>query len=267
MNCRDLDKVTIDNAKEFARIDAEYFISNAKISKHRSVVNQTGMSYINFQSNYNMLSFTVNENPFSIYVEKLQESELEKVLTSDYSFPHTCVCASVHAYMEEYIKVLNEQMNFDLIEGDVMYKDKKTKESFKYKGFRNYFNLPENSKHLNPSMIGHLRIETIKNKETNTSKYQLIVIKNNQNIDNIKSLKELVSLITKYSSYKVYIKPSKLISSFLYYEEKYKLMWQVCCMREIETKIDEMDFLRKLIISEDQITEDQTIEKDKVICE
>jgi hypothetical protein len=27
-------------------------------------------------------------------------------------------------------------------------------------------------------------------------------------------------------------------------------MWQVCCMREIEVKIDEMDFLRKLVLSE-----------------
>ena len=31
-----------------------------------------------------------------------------------------------------------------------------------------------------------------------------------------------------------------------YYEEKYKLMWQVCCMTEIENKCDEMTYLRAL---------------------
>jgi hypothetical protein len=250
MNCIDLDKKTVNEAKELAAIDAEFFISNVKMSKHRSVANQTGISYLNFNDNYNMLSFTVHENPFSIYIEKLDESELEKVRTVDYSFPHTCVTDSVRAYMEEYINVLNDKFRFDLMEGDITYKDKKTKEVNKYNGFRHYFNFPENSKSINPSMIGHLRIETIKNKLTNNSTYQLIITKNNQHIENISSLKEVASIIKKYSTYKVYIKPCKIISSFLYYEEKYKLMWQVCCMREIEVKIDEMDFLRKLVLSE-----------------
>ena len=79
MNCIDLDKKTVNEAKELAAIDAEFFISNVKMSKHRSVANQTGISYLNFNDNYNMLSFTVHENPFSIYIEKLDESELEKV--------------------------------------------------------------------------------------------------------------------------------------------------------------------------------------------
>ena len=62
--------------------------------------------------------------------------------------------------------------------------------------------------------------ETIKNKLTNNSTYQLIITKNNQHIENISSLKEVASIIKKYSTYKVYIKPCKIISSFLYYEEK-----------------------------------------------
>jgi len=246
MNCIDLDLKTVDEAKILAKTDAEFFISNAKVSKHRSVANQTGISYINFNVNYNMITFTVNENPFSIYTEKLDESELEKVRTVDYSFPHNCVNESVLAYMEEYINVLNNNYKFDLMEGDVTYKDKKTKEINKYHGFRNYFNYPENSKSVNPSMIGHLRIEVIKDRLTNISKYQLIINKNNKCIENISSLKDISTIINKYSTYKVYIKPCKIISSFLYYEEKYKLMWQVCCMTEIENKCDEMTYLKAL---------------------
>lgn len=246
MNCIDLDTKTREEAKVLARVDGEYFVNNTRISKHRCVANQTGISYINHNSNYNLVSFRVNENPFSLYVDKFDDIELEKSRPIDYSFPITCVSDSVNAYMSEYVNTLNELVNFESIEGDVVYKDKRTKEVSRYRGFRPFFNLPENSKSGNPSMIGHLRIETARSKE-GSSNYQFIYASNDKVVDNICTMRELAASLKKYYSYKVFVKPNKIVSSYMYYGEHYKLLWQVCCMQELEGKTNEMDFIRRMV--------------------
>lgn len=248
MNSVNISNLTAIEIISLATEDAMRFIDIAKINKHVSVGIQTGISYINLNGEYNIPSFVVNKNPFSIYVEKFSDQDMKKVKPVDYTFPSNCVNESVLQYMDTFITVLNNKLDFSKIEGDVEFKDKMTKEVGKYREIRPMFNIPENSKSINPSPTGSLRIDIDSKKDKKT--YQLIISQSNKRYDNISSIEELSNIIQKYNSYQVFIKPTKLVSSYMYYGPKYKLLWQVCYMKEIVNRIDEMDFLCKLLDKE-----------------
>lgn len=261
MQSQSLDNLSIEDTIKKAHNDAQILCSKTKISDHVAVNSSCNLSYINFLEETEFLSFTVNENPFGIY-DKIDEKELDKLKAADYSFPISCVKPNVVVYFEEYTKYVNENFKFDTIKGETSYKDNKTKTTGTFNKIRNFFNLPEESKAKEPSLTAHLRIDPNKYVKTvPPTSYNIIIKKYDKTLhESIKSLRELMVLLTKKSSHKVYIKPTKLCSSFKHYGELYKISWQIFAIQETQIKINDVDKLKLLLLNDD---DSETSEENK----
>lgn len=244
-----LDTLSLENIKIKAQNDANVFCTKAKITPHQAVpIGGCCMSYINFRPDIEFLTFTINENPFGIY-DKVDEKDLEKLKTVNYTFPISCVSSNVVTYFSEYVKYINDKFDFTSITGDTSYRNNKAGTSGHFNQVRPFFNLPPESKSENPSYIAHIRIEpdAFVNKVPPTN-YNLIVKKlDGSMIKTIPNLRELMTLLVKRSTYKVYIKPVKLMSSYKHYENYYNISWKMFAIQELAVQVDQTNVLLSLL--------------------
>lgn len=243
MNIIDIDELKNDEIITQAINHAKMFCNGTRISAHKAANPLASVSWINFIKDYDFISFTVNNNPFSIYLGKEQSMFLDHLKSTDYSFPVSCVSQEVVLYMQKFIEELNNTYDFKSIKYE-----KNIKEECKPSKIRSFFNYPQGSKSEFATDIANVKIDlpSLKNKIRN--KYELLIndVTNNV-IYEPKNISELIKYLPKYQSYKIYIKPCKLVSSSVHFPGQFKLMWQVFKFDIIPNTIDEIEYLKSKI--------------------
>ena len=240
----DIDHCGVENVIEIAVSDADNFIKSTTLSSHRCVNPSTAVTWVNYNKPYPFISFTVNSNPFSIFLGKNESSSatLEQLKSIDYSFPITCVSHEIVQYMETFINRLNEKFNFN----NIKY-EKDIQQDQKLNKFRKFFNFPKGSKNESATDIGSVRIDVPSSKNKDQTKYELIINDENKNkIIEPKKIQDLLTSLPKFETYRLYIKPCRIVSSSIYFGEEFKLMWQVFKIDIISSCGNDLDYLKSL---------------------
>jgi len=250
-----LDNLTLKETVEKAIGDGKFFCENAKMTDHVTVNPTSSLSYINYDCDPPFTEFTCNNNPFGVY-DVLEDGEFDKLKTVDYSFPVSTISPNMALYFDEFHSYVSQNYPFETINGETSYRDVKNKTSGTFKGIRKFFNLPENSKMANPPEIASVKIAKNKYmKKQPPTNYEFSVMSyEKEYYDDIKNIKELIQILKKGSSYKLYIKPVKLLSSYKHYGTEYRLSWQVFGMKEKSIRNNNKENIKKLLfeISDDE---------------
>jgi hypothetical protein len=176
-----------------------------------------------------------------------QDMPDNKIKGEDYSFLLGSVHPNVEIYLETLINNLNANFDKLNIHGNIEYFDRATQKKQRYESIRRFFNIPENTRTLNPSPIGKVRIEPqyIKNQKC-PSKYDLEFYQESNIVEDITSRQHLLSLIKKRATHRIFIVPTKLYSFHRYYGAEYKMVWKV---KGIEELYSDGDYIIKEIRS------------------
>lgn len=248
-----IDNLTLEEVKSRAHDDARLFCTESKISELTEVNTSCNLAYINYNTNIDFIEFTINNNPFGIYDKLSVDKDPNKMMSTDYSFPINTVSNNVVVYFDEYVDYINKNYDFTKIKGNIEYRDKQ-KKTGTYKNIRKFFTLPEESKLKDPPLLGHLRIEPKKwvNKVPSKS-YELMIKRLDEDInENVSSFKELLSCFPKRSSYKVFVKATKLHTCYKNYGEEYKMCWQIFGAKQVNVAIDSQKILKNLLLEDEQ---------------
>jgi hypothetical protein len=263
MQMNNLDTLTVEQILMKAHEDANIFCTGAKISELIEVKNYPcNVAYINYNIDIDYIEFNIHNNPIGIFPPEVNDKD--KIKGTNYSFPITCVSNNVIIYFDEYVNYINKNFDFTTIKGKTEYKDTKLKKTGIYKNIRKFFNMPEETKTKDPTMLGHLKIEP-KWLDKQAACYNLMIRQYDSTlIDNINNINNLSNYLSNRSSFKVYVKPTKIGTCYKYYGEEYRITWQLFAAKELGVKSTKHQSLRNLLMNE--INEpDQDINEEELI--
>lgn len=243
MNIIELESLALTDIDSVVNTQVDKFLKTSKISLHKSVNPTTCLSWINYIKPFDFISFTVTKNPFSIYLGKYENDKqtLAELKPIDYSFPMSCVTPEVSKYMESFIDELNTKFKFT----DFKY-EKNVSDEQKIMKFRHFFNFPKGSKSDHASNIASVRIDLPQFDKKGT--YDLLIhdLTKNEMFQPLNK-GDLLERLPRYNSYKLYIKPSRIVSSSVYFPGEFKMMWQVYKIDVISCQINDLEFLKGTI--------------------
>ena len=240
-----LDTIELSDLYNVALKYASDWMQSIRLSSHKSVTPLVSATWIRYSRQIDYLSFTVNENPFTIYVDA--QTDTQQLKPADFSFPEKCVSQNVIQFFEHLTTILNEKFDFGKnMTGETSYiVDKKTKEVQVFNLFRPFFNFPDGSKSKNPTNIGHVRIDV---KRPGNTRYDISLLDSGNEIQ-VTKLQELISFFAKFGTFKITIKPCRIVSCPAYFGNNYKLMWQVFMTERVYDSVDDIYFLKALSLA------------------
>ena len=242
-----LDSVELSEVAELARVYADEWISRVKLSSHKSVTPLVSATWLRYNRPIDYVQFTVNENPFTIYADG--QTDLQQLKPMDFSFPEKCVSENVISFFSILTSELNLKFDFDKrMTGETSFmSNKATKEMQKFHEFRPFFNFPDSSKSKSATNVGHVRIDI---KRPDSDKYEVSFV------DTVKgepfepkSIQDLISFLEKFGTFRVTIKPSRIISAPVYFGSNYKLMWQTFIVEKLVNSSGDICMLQSLCLS------------------
>lgn len=251
----DIDSLSKSSVLSAAKSYADQWLNYVKLSSHKSVTSLVSATWLRYSQPIDYLRFSINENPFTIFVDN--QTDPTTIKPTDYSFPEKCVSENVLAFFAAFIDILNEEFDFDTrMSGDTSYiVNKQTRETRTYRNFRPFFNFPDASKSKTPTNIGHVRIDLDRRQGTNGSRYEVSLIDSTQTPcekSNATRLQDLISFFVKFGSYRVTIKPARIISSPAHFGGNYKLMWQSFICERLNDMENDSEFLQAIALMKEQ---------------